>query len=113
MHEFSKSERQQLRDLAERVYEVEAHRLLEELDAEFTRWRSKDCSSWDLIEAIHKFHQHKARDLWSTYRVLDPDDLVARGIAFGFIGAEALPAPIHEKLQRSIAGYSYRRDDAP
>jgi hypothetical protein len=46
--EFTKAERKQMRELASTVYEAEAHQLLEELDAEFARWRSGECPSSEL-----------------------------------------------------------------
>ena len=64
--EFTKSERKQMRELAGTVYEAEAHALLEELDAEFSRWRSGECLSSELLAAIHEFHQHQSRQLWAS-----------------------------------------------
>lgn len=46
---------------------AEAGRILQELDAEFERWRRGDSLGSDLITTIHEFHQHQARDLWSIY----------------------------------------------
>ena len=113
MEEFTKAERRELRELGSRTYEAEAGRILQELDAEFERWRRGDSLSSDLITAIHEFHQHQARDLWSTYRTLRPPQVVARGVGFGFIEAREVPDTLRAKLQREIdfyEGWSRRED---
>ena len=45
MEEFTKAERRELRELGSRAYEAEAGRILQELDAEFERWRRGDSSA--------------------------------------------------------------------
>lgn len=64
--DFTKADRKQMRQLASTVYEAEVHRPLEELDAEFARW----CPNSELLSAIHEFHQHQSRELWSSCQSL-------------------------------------------
>ncbi len=66
--EFTKSERKQMRELAGAVYEAEAHARLEGLDSAFARWRTGECLSSELLAKVHEFHQHQARELWSSYQ---------------------------------------------
>jgi hypothetical protein len=96
--EFTKSERKQLRELAATVYEAEAHQLLEELDAEFARWRSGDRLSSELLHAIHEFHQHQSRELWSSYRGLSDATVLERGLSMELIAEDDIPPAILAKL---------------
>lgn len=98
MADFSKSEKKALRELAGFVYEADARLALEELDAEFARWRDGELLGSDLIAAIHEFHQNDARALWSVYQALKDPDIVARGLALGLIAADAVPEPLRIKL---------------
>ena len=99
MADFSNSEKKSLRDLAGTVYEAEARLALDELDMRFERWRCGDIPGSELIAAIHDFHQQDARSLWSTYQSLKEPEIVARGLALGLIGAEAVPKPLRIKLE--------------
>lgn len=97
--EFTKSERRQLRELAGEIYEAEAHQLLEELDAEFDLWREGEMLSSELLTAIHEFHQHQSRELWSMYRGLPEVIIVERGISLGLIPESDVPPELLAKLQ--------------
>ena len=96
--EFTKSERKALRELSGTTYEAEAHLMLEELDAEFQSWRTGEMESSELLRAIHEFHQHQSRELWSMYQGLEEPDIVARGIALGL-----LKEPLSEELRTKLA----------
>jgi hypothetical protein len=96
--EFTKSERKQMRELAATAYEAEAHALLEELDAEFARWRSGECLSSELLAAIHEFHQHRSRELWSSYQGLSDSLVLERGLSLGLIAESSIPPTILAKL---------------
>ena len=85
MRKYAKTDRHLLRELASQVYEADAREALASLDDDFSRWRVREIDSAELIQAIHDFHQHGARDLWRTYSSLKEDEIVARGIAYGFI----------------------------
>lgn len=108
MSEFTKSERRELRGLSDDVYQAEAHLLLEELDAEFQRWREGELLSSELLAAIHEFHQHASRDLWSRYQFLKDPDAVARGVALGFIERSRLSEALSLKLESAINYFSER-----
>ena len=96
--EFTKSERKQMRELAATVYEAEAHAMLEELDAEFARWRSGESLSSELLAAIHEFHQHESRELWSAYRDLSDSAVLERGLSLELIAESSIPPAIRAKL---------------
>jgi len=99
MAEFTKSERKTLRDLAGAVYESEAHAYLEELESEFARWRSAEILSSELLSVIHEFHQGQSRELWSRYQSLKEPEIVARGVALGYLTEEQVPEAVRQKLQ--------------
>jgi hypothetical protein len=105
MAEFSKRERQDLRKLAGDVYEAEAAVLLEDLAASFAQWRSGELLPSELLEAIHEFHQHQSRELWSTYQALRETDIVARGLARGLIAPAKVPSSLREKLEPFVDTY--------
>ena len=99
MSEFSKSDKKSLRELAGVVYEAEARLALDELDAQFKRWRSGEMLGSELIAAIHESHQQDARSLWSMYQSLKEPEIVARGLALGLITAESVPEQLRVKLE--------------
>jgi hypothetical protein len=107
MADITKAQRRILREIAGEVYEAEARRLLEELDAKFHRWREGAVASSELIGEIHEFHQHGSRDLWSIYRVLRADSIVARGVALGLIPPERVPLEVLTELQLVIEHFRH------
>lgn len=99
MAEFSRTEKRALRELAGVVFEAEARLALDELDAQFQRWRDDATLASELIAAIHDFHQQDAQSLWSTYQALKEPEIVARGVALGLIATEAVPDQLDMKLE--------------
>ena len=79
MTDFTKSERQTLRELAGEVYEAEAALLLEDLEASFKKWRDGELLPSELLEAIHEFHQDQSLHLDGTARHLEA--LIDAGVA--------------------------------
>lgn len=106
MAEFTKRERQELRRLAAKAFESEARTLLEQFDAAFDEWRSTKLGSAELLDVVHAFDQHECRDLRSIYRDLPESQLVARGVARGFLEATDVQAELLAKLRLRIEDYS-------
>ena len=102
---LSKAERRLSREIAGKVYEAEAHRMLEKLDARFQMWREGKILSAELFEDIHQFHQHDSRDLWSIYSSLRGQEAVARGVAIGLISEADVPHDLLAKLAAEIDFY--------
>jgi hypothetical protein len=96
--EFTESEKRLLRKLAESAYEVEVHRALALLDAEFVKWRNGGIDGADLLVAIHEFHQHESRDMWTMYQSTPGPLLVARGLARRLIAPDDVPPSLRDKL---------------
>lgn len=101
--EFDKAQRRVLRELADEVYEAEAHALREKLATEFDRWREGTKLSSELLAGIHEFHQHQARELWSLHRGIPHSLAVERGLRLGLIAPSRIPADILARLQASQA----------
>jgi hypothetical protein len=98
--EFTKRQRKVLRELAGKAHEREIRRHLEKLHAAFERWRSGEMETWDLSDAIHRFHQGPNRELFNRYDTRGMDHfLVARAIAAGLLQNDEVPA----ELQGAIA----------
>ena len=92
------TEVKKLRRLAAEVYEWELRVQLELLDNSFAEWRRGKLLRSELSDAIHRFHQHEARDIWSMYQTLKEPEMVARGIALGAISGDALSAVLRDKI---------------
>lgn len=105
MTEFTKSERRMLRDLAGQVYEAEAGKMLGELEISFKEWRSGEKLSSELLDAIHHFHQHQSRELWSLYQGLKEEQIVPRGVALKLIDESQIDPGVLEKLRLRIDDY--------
>ncbi|MET0792235.1 MAG: hypothetical protein ABW061_12000 [Polyangiaceae bacterium] len=106
MAEFTKRERGQLRRLANEIYEAEAHALLEELESSFAQWRAGEVLSSELLQAIHEFHQHQSRELWSVYQALRDPEIVARGLALGLLPESEVASDLLAKLAPSVIGFN-------
>lgn len=100
--EFSKSERRHLRRQAGLAYERELTRALEELAAEFRRWREGELAAVELSEAIHEYHEEEARHLFGLYNRLKEPMLVARAVAAGLLEEAEVRKPVLAKLERQI-----------
>jgi hypothetical protein len=99
MAEYTKKERAELRTLAGEVYEWELGRELKLLDESFRQWREGNILSSELSDAIHEFHQHAAREIWSMYQRLKPPSVVARGLVMGALSEDAISPGLREKIK--------------
>jgi len=100
--ETTKAQRRLLRELCAMAHEVEAREALASLDDDFRRWRDEEINSFDLIDAIHDFHQHRARELYLTYSSRDELLTATRAVRLGFIRADDVPAELVPLLQEQI-----------
>jgi hypothetical protein len=101
--EYKKKERAKLRDLASEAYERELGSHLAELEKSFAAWRRGKLLSSELSNEIHEFHQHVARDVWSSYQLPHPAMIVARAIAAGILKESEIPESLRIKLEDEIA----------
>ena len=94
---FTKSERKELRKLAEIAYERELGAALKSLYKEFKKWEKNAATPFELSDHIHKFHNGILKDLWVFYTNAHNDVAVARAIANGLVLKAEISASILEK----------------
>ncbi|WP_010586821.1 hypothetical protein [Schlesneria paludicola] len=99
---FTKAERQQMRDLAGRAWDNELSQELSMLEAAFAEWRAGTCSAHDLNDRIHKFHNGPSRELYNCYMGCCDWFMVARAVRLGLLSKTDLPANLLAKLLPSI-----------
>jgi hypothetical protein len=95
-----------LREYAGIAYEAELRKELEALSAKFDEWKASKLDNFDLTEAIHKFHNGPARELYKKYNYSPPlEVLVAHAIVTGLLKKEDIRPDVLEYLSNTIAFY--------
>lgn len=74
---LTKTQRRRLRELGGIAYERDLSEHLGKLESEFRRWRSGEIDAFEVGEAIRRFHQGPARELFSKYDHSNLDFAVA------------------------------------
>ncbi len=95
---FSKKQRAELKRLNGLAWERELATALDELFAQFGKWRCETISEFDLSDKLHEFHDHTARDLYKRYAYGDNFFAVPAAIARGIIRESEVSAALLEKL---------------
>lgn len=109
---LTKAQRRKLRKLGGLAYERELAQELARLEAEFTRWRAGHMDAFDLSDAIHKFHQGPARDLFSRYGNSKPDRSVAWAIHRGLVSNDEAGEDLCNALAPQVASLQERDVEA-
>jgi hypothetical protein len=99
MHKTSKRTRKLLREQAARAWETEMTAALNALGEQFDHWRAGDLSTDALDQAVHHYHNGKAREIWKRYTVDDPAVAVAAAVVRGVLAQSSLPAEVQEQIQ--------------
>ena len=94
-----------LHEYAGVAYEAELRKELEALSAKFDEWKSNQIDSHELTEAIHRFHNGPARDLYKKYNNVPLDLVVAHAIVTGLLDRDKIPAEVLGYLGNAIAFY--------
>jgi hypothetical protein len=105
MDKVSKRIKRALRDLAGIAYEVELGRALTALREHFTRWERGDITAFDVDEAIHRYHQGPARELYKLYGGGMLDMVVAHAIVAGVLDRSKTDPEVLTHLSRAISFY--------
>ncbi|HJX53412.1 MAG TPA: hypothetical protein VJ801_11665 [Polyangia bacterium] len=103
--EFTKSQKRNIRELAALAYERELGQELGKLEEQFARWRRGDIDVQTLSDAIHKFHNGPARELYSLYTGDMLELVVGGAIARGVL----TPAEVPQDTLPILRRYSERR----
>lgn len=101
-----------LREYAATAHEEELRRALRPVSEAFGQWASRELSSGELSEIIHRFHQGPARDLWVRYNTPHPEMAVAFAITTGVLARETIPAELLEHLAGTLRLYEEEQADA-
>jgi hypothetical protein len=99
----TRAPRRRLRELAALAHERDLSAELSKLEAEFRRWRAGELGATELSDAIHRFHQGPARELFSRYEPSNLELAVADAIHRGLVTAEEAGADMVEMLMRPLA----------
>ena len=97
--DLTKGQRRQIRELVAVAYERELGRELAMVEVEFSRWRHGEIDAHAVSDAIHKFHNGVARDLFSAYTGNMPDLALGSAIARGILSPDEVPADIRSALE--------------
>lgn len=105
---YSKAIYKKMRELSVTAYERELRGEMEKLAEQFQLWRDNQINTWDLEEAIHKFHNGPARKLYSRYRDLAPEMILPYALNKGLVAYEDIPEEIADEMRRNARWFEDR-----
>lgn len=113
MKSASKAVRKMIREWCGIAYQRELSAELGKLHDRFHQWEAGTLSPFELSDAIHKFHQGPARDLYVRYEMSRGEDdwLVAGAIAGGLIKREEIPGELLEALTPALSWLKERQSE--
>lgn len=89
--------------LSDLAYERELEAALQALHLRFQDWKSGKINGIDLNEAIHRYHNDRAQELWQKYVSSTFHDLiVAEAVARGIINRNELTEELLKFLDNKI-----------
>jgi hypothetical protein len=104
MHELPKAARRAIRELASLAYERELVVELRKLRCDFDAWTADEMNAFELEQAIHRFHDGVARELYNRYSPGSTlPHAVAAAIMRGTISSTEIPEPAREHLDHLVA----------
>ena len=103
MDQIPKPIKRALRQLADRAYELELGRELAALRNDFDRWQRGEITAFDVSEAIHRFHQGPARDLYAAYASPHPKSAVAHAIQTGILDRTQIAPDVLAELAGALS----------
>ena len=65
---------------------------------------------WDLEEAVHKFHNGLAREIYNRYTDVRPEVIVPYAVAKGLVSFEDMPQEIAEEMRYKIKFFMEEAD---
>src|SRR5688572_9786612 len=104
MDQMPKPIKRALRQLADRAYEIELGRELAALRSEFDRWQRGEITAFELSEAVHRFHQGPARDLYVTYTSGHPQVVVANAVQNGILDRTQIAPDVLIAVSKASTG---------
>jgi hypothetical protein len=98
-----------LREYSGLAHESELRHELEALSAQFDEWKNGAMDSWELTEAIHRFHNGTARELYKQYNYGSIELNVAHAIFTGLLDRGQVPRELLDYLKKYLAFYEEQR----
>jgi len=97
-----------VREWAGIAHERDLRQAMNELGVQFARWERGEIDTFELNDAVHKYHQDTSREIWKRYATSHLEPAVASAVAAGVIRKDELPP----ELVQHIAGLIefYERD---
>jgi len=105
MDQIPKHIKRALRQLADRAYEIELGRELAALRGDFDRWQRGEITAFDVSEAIHRFHQGPARDLYVAYTRAHPKAAVVHAIQNKILDRTQIAPDVLKELAGALSMY--------
>jgi len=105
MKTYTKQIWKMIREWHDIAYQRELNAELSKLYDQFYQWKIGKMDAFDLSQAIHKFHDETARQLYSAYVMSrhNEDSLLVAAVARGFISEEELPTELVEALKPKLS----------
>ena len=94
-----------IRELAGAAHEIELRRALGPLRGQFARWDRGEIDAFELTDAVRRFHQGPARDLYNRYTSNMLNVAVAHAIVTGIVDRAQIAPDVLEHLRNAIAFY--------
>ncbi len=105
MPETSKRIKRLVREYAAIAHDRELGHVLDDLGAQFERWRSGAISAAELNDLIHQFHDGASREVWRKYATNRLEAALGLAVATGVLRKEELPTELLQHLAGFIDFY--------
>ena len=99
---LTSEQKRRLQELGQIAYERDLSSELTRLEREFRRWRAGEINVFEVSEAIHRFHQGPAQELFGMYTGAQAELAVAGAINRGTISREEAGPNVVQVLERLL-----------
>jgi hypothetical protein len=94
--------RKELRELRGKAWEAELGKALLPIADLFDTWRRGEASAFELVEAIHRFHEGESREIWKKHQWNDTEMLLAEALVEGHLRREQITDRVYAILEPSV-----------
>jgi len=91
--------KRELHELRAKAWEAELGDALLPIADLFDTWRRGEASAFELVEAIHVFHQGDSREIWKKYQWSDTEMLLAQALEDGHLRREQISGSVYTVLE--------------
>ncbi len=99
-----------LRHYADLAYQAELNQELLKLSTHFDAWKNGQIDSFELSDAIHRFHNGPSVELYKKYNYGQLDLNVAYAIVTGLLNRDEVSPEVLDYLRNAIAFYESQSD---